>query len=414
MADVCTAVAAVRLMMLYPFWCELFYSMKVIEDASVATLETDGRCMWVNPTFYNALPLDFKITALAHEVCHKMLHHCTRGLFFDPLVGNIAADIVVNTLLARNGFKIHPSWVQPKPEWSDWTFEDVYRELTKNLKPKPQPQGGGDGTPQDGDAQGDGKAQAGQGKPRQGEGQGDSEFDLSGAPEQWQKAWRDVRKFKGSAAEVEKFERKVEEQVAKAVASAKAMGNAPLGVEMAVDKARYIPAETWYDHLHRYMQSLRLKEYNWSRINKRQMALHDIIAPEMYCEALGEIILFVDASGSCFDAIEQARFTGHINLILAEANPEKVHVVYFDTMVHKHIEMDPGEIEFEAQPQGGGGTSFTDLFDWAEREGINPVVAIVLTDMCGTMPYEAPAYPVVWASTLAGYEGPFGETIYIN
>jgi predicted metal-dependent peptidase len=99
---------------------------------------------------------------------------------------------------------------------------------------------------------------------------------------------------------------------------------------------------------------------------------------------------------------------------LGEAKPIKVHVVYFDTMVHKHVEMDPGEIEFEAQPQGGGGTSFCDLFDWAEREGINPAVAIVLTDMMGSMPTEAPPYPVVWASTEKDYTGPFGDTIYIS
>ena len=104
--DTCVTTAAVRLMLHYPFWCELYYTMKVVEDYGVRTLETNGRCMWVNPTFWETLGFDYKVAALAHETCHKMLHHCTRGLDFDPYWAGIAADIVVNTLLHQNGFKI--------------------------------------------------------------------------------------------------------------------------------------------------------------------------------------------------------------------------------------------------------------------------------------------------------------------
>lgn len=398
MSNLCTASAAVRLMMKYPFWCELYYSMKVIEDDTIPTLCTDGHRMWVNPKFWATLSLDHKITALAHESCHKMLHHCTRGLDFMEPYGNIAADIVVHNLLVKNGFSIHPNWVQPEPQYDGWTFEAVYKAITKDVKKPPKGGKGGEGGEE-------GPAGPGSGPPQPGD-----------VPEKWSGVWADIKKFKGSPAQVENFEQKIEQAVAKAVATAKAMGHAPAGVEMAMDMVAFRVEEKWYDHLHRYMQSLRSAEYNWARLDKKRASMYEICAPDIYSEALGEVVVYVDASGSCYDQATQANFAGHINAILSEAKPSKVHVIYFDTQVHKHIEMDPGEIEFAPQPQGGGGTSFEKLFPWLEDMGINPALAIVLTDMMGGMPNEedAPQYPVVWASTEAGYVGPFGETIYVK
>jgi predicted metal-dependent peptidase len=436
MAEKCTEVGAVRLMMYYPFWCEMFYSMKVIEDPSIPTLQTDGWRMWVNPTYYNALALDYKITALAHETCHKMLHHCTRGLDFDPRIGNIAADIVVHNLLVKNGFKIHPSWVQPEPKYDGWTFEAVYRDLMKGAQ-TPQPEGGTKGNPQPGDGGqeggeegqdegdseggqegGDQSGQPGKGKPGQpkpgqpGKSPADAVFDAM--PQEWKNAWRDVQKFKGTAAEVENFEQKIEQQVANAIQTAKSAGNAPAGIEMAMDGVRVVVTEKWYDHLARYMQTLSISEYNWARNNKRIAAMHDVVAPDNYMEALGTAVILTDASGSCYDAAVQANFAGHVNAIFGECKPRRVIVAYFDTMVHNWVEMDPGEIEFEPQPQGGGGTSFVQPLEWVKEQDFNPAVVIVLTDMYGTFPQDEPDFPVVWASTEKNMKAPFGEYIEIN
>jgi predicted metal-dependent peptidase len=415
-------------MLFYPFWCELFYSLKIIEDENIPTLCTDGHRMWVNPTFFNALQLDYKVTAVAHETCHKMLHHCTRGLNFDPRIGNIAADIIVNGLLAENGFKIHPSWVQPVPKYKGWTFEAVYNDLMKNAKSQPKPKSGqgGKGQPQPGagqpgkgdeseDGEGDQEGQGGgEGGEEEGKGRTPADEVFDAMPQQWKDAWQDVKKFKGTSAEIENFEQQVEQQVAKAVATAKAMGHAPAGVEMAMDGVRVVVTEKWYDHLARYMQSLSISEYNWARNNKRYAALHDIVAPDNYMEALGTVVFLDDASGSCYEAALQANFAGHVNAVMGECKPRRVIVAYFDTKVHKFVEMDPGEIEFEAQPAGGGGTDFVEPLAWVAEQDFQPAVVIVLTDMYGTFPAVEPDFPVVWASTSKGIVAPFGETIEIS
>lgn len=422
--------AVVKLMHTFPFWCELFYSMEIIITELVRTACTDARRMWINPVYWASLDKLYHPSLLAHETGHKMLHHCTRGKGFIAPYDGIACDIVINTLLAANGFPIHPDWVQPEAKYVGWTFEQVYYDLIKNLKaPPPQPQGGGgQGKPEK--KQGGGKDQAEQGDQKQkgnakGKGKPDpkdppanigqaaGEIDPN-VPAKYAKASMDVNKMPGVPEQLERFEQEVEQAVQQAITTAKMMGKAPAGVEMTMEKIRVVPEEKWYDHLRRYMQSMSQAEMNWARINRRTAALYGIVAPTQYTEQMGEIVIFRDTSGSCYTKAAQAGFNGHVGAIIDEAKPKKLHVVDFDTIVHAHREVEPHELEFDAPPVGGGGTSFTELFPWMEEQGIVPEVVIILTDMYGTFPRTAPDYPVIWASTSKGVAAPFGELIEIK
>ena len=468
MADSIVAQAAVKLMMKFPFWCELYYSMKVIESDKIPTLCTDGKRMWVNPTFWEGLSHDHRVAALAHETTHKMLHHCTRGQGLDPNWCNIAMDVVVNTMLSENGFSIHPKWVQPEKKYSGWTFEAVYHDLTKDIqKPPPPPAGGGDPEEDDGeqeqpggggagddeedgeegdddadgkgggdqqeDGDGDGSEagnddggkvptpQAGQGQ-ADGKGAGKDDPDAAAAgsgfcdspdiPQKYKGAWKDVQQVKGTTEEIEAHEEKVEEAVKNAIEQAKAMGNAPKGVEMAVDQVIKVPEERWYDHLHRYFQSLRMSEYDWARINRRMAVRHRIVAPTQYTPKLGPAVVLIDASGSVYEKAMQMNFASHVNAILAEAQPSVLYVGHFDTVVHgDFLEIPLGELELDKVPRGGGGTDFREPL--ARAEEFSPSVVIVLTDLMGTFPSEPPPFPVVWASIYPG-TAPFGETVHIK
>jgi len=394
--------AAVKLMLKYPFWAEVFYSMDIILTPDVQTACTDAVRLFISPEYWARMGAKYQPSLLAHEAGHKVFHHCTRGKGFIAPYDNIACDIVVNTALAADGFPIHPEWVQPEAKYKGWTFERVYYDLIKDLKkPPPQPQGGG------------GQGQAGKGKaPPKNVGQAAGEVDPN-VPSKYAGASMDVNPRPGTAEEVEAFEAKVEQVVASALNTAKMAGKAPAGVKMDEVKA-VVPKEKWWDHLRRYMQSLSQAEMSWARINRRMAAAYGIVAPTQYTEQLGEAVIFRDTSGSCYSKAVQAGFNGHIGAIIAEAKPKKLHVVDFDTRVHAHREVEPHELEFSAAPVGGGGTSFVPLFKWIEEQGIEPEVVIVLTDMYGDFPREAPEYPVIWASTSEGIVAPFGETIEIK
>lgn len=408
-----TADAAVRLMLFHPFWSELYYSMKIVESEEQVrgrdmTLATDGSTMWVSPKFWKTLQLEHKISALAHEVCHKMLLHCTRRGDRDPFIWNVAADHVVNNILTKNQFKPIPGYWICDPKYDGWSVEAVYNDIINSMPPPP-PKG----------SKGSGKSKGGQPTPDPNQGEPDASGDESpyeaNAPEAWKKMMRDVRKQAGSPQQIERHEAEVEQAVQKAMATARAMGHAPAGVQAPLAEA-YAPAEEpWYNHLHRYFQELTMSEYNWSKFDRRMAAAYGMIAPANFSERLGEVVVFVDCSGSCYDAAQQCRFAQHVSAILSEAKPRKVVMAYFDTKVHFHEEIDPVDLDVKSHPHGGGGTSFAELFTWAEHEGYDPAVAIVLTDMMGTFPQSGPEYPVIWADIAHCCDaGPFGETLRVK
>lgn len=438
-----TQDAAVRLMLKFPFWSELYYTMTVYEDETCPTLCTDGRNLWVNPTFWAGLSLEHKIAAVAHEVGHKMLLHVTRRGSRHPKIWNMAADFVVNAILKENGFTLGEGWLFDA-QFAGMSTEEVYGILEQKAKQQ-QPKGGqgsaksdgtgdrsdsnegeGDDAEGEGDGESPGQQQAqgaggssGNGQPGNGKasGQGNS-VTVPGVPQSWHDKWQDIKELTGTKEEIGKAEQEFIEQVQKAVLSAKACGHGPAGMS-AFDDVCEPSREPWYNHLHRFMQSLSVSEYNWAKFNRRTLVQHQMFAPHIYSESLGCVVLAIDCSGSVFNSAAQANFAGHVNAIMAEAKPSKVHVLYFDSEVAKHEELDPGTLEFHTKPKGGGGTSFEPIFRFIEEHGLAPEVAIILTDCFGSYPSEPPTYPTMWASIcdereVQGYYPPFGDFVYVS
>lgn len=283
-------------------------------------------------------------------------------------------DFVINAMMKVNGFAIPSDWLLDM-KYEGWLAERVYADLEKQQRGD----GGGGGAPQ---------LAAG----RQ---------DLI------------EPKFQ-SQEERDRYEAEVQQVVEKAIAMAKAFGKLPIGMEQSTVQAYKAAEEPWYNHLHRYMQSLALSEYNWRRINRRALLTHKCFAPSVVSEALDTAAVFIDTSGSCFAAAQQAGFAQHLNAILAEAKPRRTLLYYFDTRVYPGEEIQPGEIDVALKPRGGGGTSFVPIFQQLEADSVTPDVCIILTDLCGHFPHEAPDYPVVWASTDEDETAPFGDVIYVR
>jgi predicted metal-dependent peptidase len=378
-----TAAAAVRLSIYYSFFDEVFYSMTVLEAtpeqiaAGLETQATDGRSMWINRVFFLSIKLEQQVAEIVHELLHKILLHPTRRGRRDPQLWNVACDYAVNAIMYLNGFKIPSDWLLDM-QYSGMLAETIYEKLLADQKKNPQQP-----LPQLAPGRYDVKEPQQDGKPL--------------SPEQ-----------------VEQFEEQIKTLVERAAANAQAMGSMPKGILQGLTKAYRATAEPWYNHLHRYMQSISTASYNWARFNRRVLLTHGVFAPSQMAEALGEVALFIDTSGSCFAKAQQAQFATHLNAILAEAKPRCVHVYYFDARVYPGEVIEAGELDIVTRPQGGGGTRFEPLFAQLEDEGITPEVAIVLTDLEGSFPDEEPAYPVVWANVLAWGEAPFGETIHLN
>lgn len=367
------AAAATKLTLAHPFWAEVFYSMTPNAPASpeeamqIPTLATDGRIIYVNEDFYGKLSLDLQVSACAHELGHKIFLHNWRRGARDPRLWNYACDYAINWLLKENNFAIGDGWLIDE-KYKGMSAEAIYQELLKNPPPKDP----------------------------------DFTIDVLDATEGMTKE------------EVEAEVEKVKQLVERAIANAKSYGKLPAGIDAGAIEA-YRPAkESWYNQLHRYMQSLSAKEYNWSRLNRRTIRTHGYFSPHILDDSLGLVRVYLDTSGSCFDKAMQSNFAGHLNAILADCRPQKVVVSYFDTQCYEGEEICAGELDFQSRPKGGGGTAFEPIFtDIEESEHGIPDVTIILTDLCGSFPNYEPGYPVVWASIMDG-EPPFGDVVRIE
>jgi predicted metal-dependent peptidase len=163
----------------------------------------------------------------------------------------------------------------------------------------------------------------------------------------------------------------------------------------------------WRELLRRSWSDTIPADYSWLRPNRRHVWA-GLCLPGITSEGVGEIAIAVDYFGSV-SARQLGLFEAEIRSILAGQRPCLVHVLYFDAVVHKVDTYHAGE-PIALAPVGGGGTDFRPCFDWLEERSIVPQTLVFLTDLCGMFPSEAPAYPVIWAST-ENRRAPLGQVV---
>jgi predicted metal-dependent peptidase len=148
-------------------------------------------------------------------------------------------------------------------------------------------------------------------------------------------------------------------------------------------------------------------DYSWMPPNRRHIWA-GLYLPGVRSEGTGAIAIAVDCSGSV-NARQLGLFETEIRSILEGQRPSRVHLLYFDTEVHKTEVYQAGQT-IALTPVGGGGTNFAPRFRWLDERGIVPQILVFLTDLCGTFPKDVPRYPVLWASTVSRV-APFGQVI---
>jgi predicted metal-dependent peptidase len=163
----------------------------------------------------------------------------------------------------------------------------------------------------------------------------------------------------------------------------------------------------WRELLRRLWSDTIPADSSWMRPNRRHI-WNGLYLPGVVREGVGEIAIAVDCSGSVNSRLLRL-FEAEVCLILEGQRPQCVHVLYFDTEVHKVETYQAGE-QVHLNPVGGGGTDFGPCFDWLDEHGIQPQTLVFLTDLYGAFPDNAPNYPVLWAST-GGRHAPFGSVV---
>jgi len=348
------------------------YMTPEFEDALRAsgrepTACTNGKRVQYSPAFVSDLTDEELKFLVAHECMHPMLEHNFRRQSRDPRKWNIAADYVINQLLVDEGIgKFIEGGCLNKALYDagGGMSEQIYTLLPESND--------------DGDGGGDGGV-GGIGQDLE-DGEGTQQDQAQQAAE-----WR--------------------VKVAQAAQAAKMMGKLSAGMERLVDGILN-PTVDWREVLQRFVVKFKTDDRSFSRPNRRFLS-QGMYLPSRNGEVMGPIAFFIDCSGSVDDA-QLAQMAAEVRTVHETLRPEKLHVVYFDSVVSHYDCFGPDD-DVKINFHGGGGTDVRAAFDYLDTEGHADEVlcAVVLTD--GYTPYpEGANYPVIWAMTT-DMQAPFGD-----
>jgi len=126
----------IRLRRHSPFFAALalFVDVRFTEEVPIAA--TDGRLLFFHPEGYGGLQPSERDAVFLHELLHAaLLHPCRRGMR-DPVIFNIAADIVVNGMVAAEESVSLPVGAIRDSSLEHLSVEEIYELLQKKTRKK--------------------------------------------------------------------------------------------------------------------------------------------------------------------------------------------------------------------------------------------------------------------------------------
>ena len=354
-------------------------------------MSTDGFHIFYNPAGLQEYSRADQCFILAHEVLHCLLGHIDRREDRDPRLWNIAIDFATNLLLVDFGMKM-PVGGLIANDFRGNTAEEIYEKLRdwEDSENPPWKSGTSFDMHLQHDAV-DGMLES--------LGEGDHE---SPSP----------------------LERK---RIRKAMSKEflqdlrKSQGELPLSLEQEITQAGggRVP---WQALLARFFTGLRRDDYRLFPASKKHI-WRGLYLPSIGRPGPSHVIVAVDTSGSMSEN-ELGKILAEIDK-LRSFSQCRLTLIQCDAQVHKVEEFDEHTpTRFERHPYrfyGGGGTSFTPVFEWLAEQsaspGFRPDVLFYMTDGYGSFPDRPPALPVAWVLTHGSsvdVEIPFGQKIMMS
>jgi predicted metal-dependent peptidase len=365
------SASILRLRMKSPFFATLAMFARFLPTQECQTAATDGKDIFYNEDFIRSLPPKQIDGLLLHEVLHAALLHCLRCGTRDRLIWNIAADIVINGMIAQESAFELPSGGLRELKLENYTVEEVYELLLKQTNlPKL--------------ANLDLLSQAPSDIP------GTSSPNLTPAEKAALEAhWRNAL------------------QQAKLIAQSSKQGNLPAGIQRELDRLT-TPQLDWRSYLWRYLTQT---PNDFQGFDRR------FIGQGLYLESLSgesvKVYVAIDTSGS-IDGELLRIFLSEVQGILNAYPHLKCDLYYADADIYGPYAVEPDRPM--PAPEGGGGTSFVPFFEAIGKadDQQTTTVAIYLTDGYGDFPKAHPETPTLWVVTAGGLDldqFPFGATV---
>lgn len=347
------------------------------------TAYTDGVNKRYSREYMEGIKDDAKLRGLImHENLHVALKHIPRHMDLwkiDSRLANMAADFVVNDIIMNMKDTKHiqlPDGGLYDAKYHNWSVREVFEDLRKQQK-----QGGGGGG--------------------SGSDEGQGSLDEHG--------WEDAKDM--TAEEIKELEGKLDRALREGGILAGRMGaNIPRSISDLL-----APKVDWREVLREFVSSATRgsDEYTWRKFNKRMLA-NDMYMPSLENETIGEVVVAIDTSGS-ITGEQITEFASELASICETCSPDKVRVLWWDTIVHGEqvFDKDFSNIAGVLKPLGGGGTMVSCVSEYIVKESINAECVLVFTDgyVESDIKWEISS-PTLWMVTQNdGFEPPTGKVV---
>ena len=352
---------------------------KVIFSEDIPTACTNGRDVIYNKDFIKTLDEKELNFVVLHEALHKAYQHMHlwKKLWkINPMVANMAADYVVNYAIheADNQSEItkRPDSALFDLKYKGMTTKQIFDKLMQDAKDNG---GGGEG--------------------------GHDSHDWEGADNLSDEEKKEVAK------QIDQALRQGE------IIRGKMQGNKNRSVTEILE-----PKVDWREQLREFVNSTckNKDRTSWKRPHKRYIG-QDIYMPSMIGEAIGQVVIGIDTSGSIGDK-ELNEFLTEVVAICDDVSPSSIELLYWDTCVAGHETYNQGNYKGLVQstkPAGGGGTRVGCVNEYIKDKRIQPEAVIVLTDGYVEDDFGGNwEHPTLWAITSRENTSPHGKTIHID
>ena len=360
-------VARVGLLLRHPFFGNMATRLRILAaDDWLPTAAVDGRNLYYNTQFFNAMNNKEIEFVVAHEILHMVFDHLGRRDDRNPMLYNIAADYKVNNLLVRDRIGEKPKIVDcfQDFQYDADTSEEIYDKLFEKAKQNMEDfleQLAGEGEMLDehlDDGESDGES-------------GEEEKDVNG---------NNVSKKrpKFSKEEMAKIKDEIKEGMMTAAQAAGA-GNTPGEITRMIQELTE-PKMNWREILQQQIQSTIKNDFTFSRPNRKGWHTGAILPGQDFDETI-DISVGIDMSGSIGNS-QATDFLSEVQGIMDQYQDYNIKVWCFDTKVYNEQDFtsDNGEVLQDYEIVGGGGTDFMANWTYMKENDIQPKKFIMFTD----------------------------------
>jgi predicted metal-dependent peptidase len=396
--------ARIGLLLRHPFFGNMATRLRIIAaDEWLGTAAVDGRNLYYNTQFFNAMNNKEIEFVVAHEILHMVFDHMGRRDDRDPMIYNISADYIVNNTLVRDRIGTIPSIVQCYQDfkYEGWTSEEVYDDVYEKAKEMGEEylKQLGEMLDEHLDSEDDG------------EGVSDGEVgkDVNGNA-------TSKSKPKYSKEEVKQIKDEIKENMISAAQSAGA-GNVPGAVARMI-KELTEPKMNWREIIRQSVQSSIRSDYTFSRPSRKGQ-MSGAILPSMDFQDTIDVAVCIDMSGSIGE-VQGKDFLGEVKGIMDEFPDYNIKVWCFDTDVYNEEDFaaNDGKDLLDYELMGGGGTDFMANWTYMKDQDYVPKKLIMFTDGYAWDSWGDPDYCdtvfVIHSNRDKNLEGPFGTSVHYD